>query len=134
MKNGESQKQVGTVGERLQAATSELQALEQIIVSGDFSPRILGDFRNAVDSIRQTARAVQGWIGLKQQHRDPYSVMANLSVDRVRRATQMAKDLIIDLEAMEVGFDTEGLGELYRTVADLHERMMPIFQEKNGNT
>jgi hypothetical protein len=116
-----------SLAERLQAATKELQGLEQLIVSGDFSPRILGEFRNAVDNIRHTARAVQTWIGLQQQHRDPYSVMSTMSADRVRRATQIAKDLTIDLQAMEVDFETEGLQELFHAVDELHERLIPMF-------
>ena len=42
------QENVRSVAERVQAATRELKGLEQIIVSGDFSPRILTEFRNAV--------------------------------------------------------------------------------------
>ena len=120
-----------SVTERVQAATKELQGLEQLIVSGDFSPRILTEFRNAVDSIRQTARAVQTWIGLQEQNRDPYSVMTSLSRDRVRRATQIAKDLTLDLQAMEIDFETEGLKELLNAVEDLRERLLPMFRSKS---
>src|SRR5689334_14983256 len=122
---------VRSVAERVRAATRELQGLEQMIVSGDFSPRILSDFRNAVDSIRHTARAVQTWIGLQQQHRDPYSVMTTLSGDRVRRATQIARDLTIDLQSMEVDFETEGLEELFHAVEQLRESLRPMFGNKN---
>jgi len=117
-----------SIAERLQRATDELKSLEQLIVSGDFSPRILSDFRNAVDSIRQTARVVQQWVGLQQQRRDPYSAMSTLSEDRVRRATQIAKDLTIDLQSLEVDFGTEGLLELFHAIEDLHERLIPLFR------
>ena len=130
MQPSESPKDLRSVTERLQAATKELQSLEQIILSGDFSPRILSEFRNAVDNIRQTARAVQNWIGLQQEHRDPYAVMATVSADRVRRATQIAKELTIDLQAMEIDFETEGLRELFQAVEELRERLMPIFGPK----
>lgn len=116
------------IAERLQKCTEELKALEQLIVSGDFSPRIFSDFRNAVDGIRQTARVVQMWVGLQQQQRDPYSAMNTLSEDRVRRATAMAKDLIIDLQSLEVDFATAGLAELYRAIDTLHERLCVLFR------
>jgi hypothetical protein len=119
-----------SVAQRVQAATRELKGLEQIIVSGSFSPRILCEFRNAVDDIRHTARAVQTWIGLQEQNRDPYSVMATLSADRVRRATQIAKDLTIDLQAMEVDFETEGLEELLHAVEGLRQCLTPMFKAK----
>jgi hypothetical protein len=95
------------VSERLEAATSELQELERLVVSGSCAPRVLSEFRIAVDSIRQTAWAVQQWIELQQQHRDPYSVLGILAKERVRRATRIANDLTIDLESMELSFETE---------------------------
>jgi len=116
---------------RLQRTTDELRILEQLIVSGDFSPRILSEFRNAVDSIRQTARVVQMWVGLQQQHRDPYSAISALSEDRVRRATQIAKDLTIDLQSLEVDFGTEGLTELFKAIEGLQERLAPLFRGRN---
>jgi len=116
-----------SIAQRLQQATDELRALEQLIVCSDFSPRILTEFRNAVDSVRQTARVVQMWMGLQQEHRDPYSVMSTLSQDRVRRATQMAKDLTIDLQSLEVDFGTEGITQLFRAIEELYERLAPLF-------
>ena len=117
-----------SIAERLRHTTEELKLLEQLIVSADFSPRILSEFRNAVDSVRQTARVAQMWAGLQRENRDPYSVMSTLSEDRVRRATQIAKDLTIDLESMEVDFGTEGLAELFRAIEALHERLLPLFR------
>jgi hypothetical protein len=115
-----------SIAERLQSATSELKGLEEAIVSGDFSPRILSEFRNSVDSIRHTARVVQSWIGLQQEHRDPYAVMTTLSRDRVRRATQIARDLTIDLQSLEIDLETEGLTELFHAVEGLRERLLPL--------
>jgi multidrug resistance efflux pump len=124
----ERQQNVRSVSERLRTATTELQVLEQIIVSGDFSPRILSEFRNAVDSIRHTARTVQTWIGLQEQNRDPYTAMTTLSADRVRRATQIANDLTIDLQSLEVDFEIEGLEELFHAIEALRSRLAPLFK------
>jgi hypothetical protein len=121
-----------SISERLQAATEELQELERLVVSGDSSPRVLSDFRGAVDSIRQTAWAVQQWIELRRQDRDPYTVLSILSEERVRRATQINRDLTIDLEALEVGFETEGLAKLFHAVEGLHERLTPLFRKNPG--
>jgi hypothetical protein len=52
---------------RLRATTAELQELENSVVSGDLDPRVLSEFRNAVDHIRNTAWAVQQWVGAKEQ-------------------------------------------------------------------
>jgi hypothetical protein len=124
------QPSVGRISERLQKATAELQELEQLVVAGDFSPRVLAEFREAVDNVRLTAWTVQQWIGLQQQSRDPYSIMTALSAERVRRATQVAKDLATDLESMEIGLETEGLRELFSAVQVLHERLAPLFPRR----
>jgi hypothetical protein len=121
-----------SVSERLQAATEELQELEKLVISGDSSPRVLSDFRGAVDSIRQTAWAVQQWIELRNQDRDPYSVLGILAEERVRRATQINRDLTIDLESLEVGYETEGLAKLFRAVESLHDRLKPLFRKTPG--
>jgi hypothetical protein len=119
-----------SISERLKRATSELYELEQLVLSGSFSPRVLSEFRSAVDNVRQTSWAVQQWIGLQEQSRDPYSVMNILSTERVRRATEINKDLAIDLQSLEVGLETGGLKELYRAVTDLQESLAPLFPKK----
>ena len=119
-----------SLSERLKAATDELQELEQLVVSGDLSPRVLSEFRSAVDSIRQTAWAVQQWIELQKQNRDPYTVLGILSVERVRRATQITKDLTIDLESLELSLETKGMTNLFHAIEGLHERLAPLFKKK----
>jgi hypothetical protein len=124
--SGKSQR---SVSERLKATTDELQQLEQLVVSGDCSPRVLAEFRGAVDSIRQTAWAVQQWIELQRQQRDPYTVLGLLTEERVRRAAQLNRDLTMDLDSLELGLETEGLGKLYEAVRGLHERLLPLFRK-----
>ncbi len=115
---------------RLQAATTVLTELEQQVKSGDVDPRVLMDFRNAVDMIRGTAWAVQQWIGLKERSGDPYSVIPILAAQRVLRATQLAHDLEVDLESLDVSIDTPGLHQLYTAVSRLRERLTPLFPNR----
>lgn len=124
-----SGKQQLSVSDRLKATTDELQELERLVISGNCAPRVLGDFRNAVDSIRQTAWAVQQWTELQQQNRDPYTVLSLLSEERVRRAAQLAKDLTIDLESLELGLETDGLLKLFHAIKGLYERLAPLFSK-----
>jgi len=119
-----------SLSERLKAATHELQELEKLVLSGNFSPRVLSDFRTAVDNIRQTAWAVQQWTELQEQHRDPYTVLGILSQERVRRATQITRDLTLDLESLELGLETQGLENLFRAIERLRERLSPLFNKQ----
>jgi len=118
------------LSERLKVATQELQELEKLVLSGNFSPRVLSDFRTAVDDIRQTAWAVQQWTELQEQHRDPYAVLGILSQELVRRATQITKDLTLELESLELGLETQGLANLFQAIERLHERLLPLFKKQ----
>ena len=113
---------------RLRAITLELQELEHSVVSGDLDSRVLSEFRNAVDHIRNTAWAVQQWVGAREQSGDPYAVLPALAAQRVHRATQLANDLCLDLQTVEVTAETEGMGNLYRAVDDLHRRLELLFK------
>jgi len=119
-----------SISMRLQAATNELNDLEQLIRSGDFDGHLLRDFRGAVDNVRTTAWAVQQWIPLREQGGDAYSVLPLLSAERVRRATQLAKDLLLDLETLEVGSETQGLRDLFEVVDSLHPRLASLLKGK----
>lgn len=118
---------VNALTNRLQAATSELFKLESELKSGSMDARVLHEFRDAVDLIRCTAWAVQQWIGLQEKSGgDPYSLLPILAAQRVKRATQLSKDLTIDLESVEVGLETPGLKELYQAVNGLLDRLTPL--------
>ena len=127
--SGENQSSAQSVSLRLQAATDELHALEQLVTSGDVAPRVLSEFRSAVDSIRQTAFTIQQWTELQQQHHDPYTLLDKLSEERVRRATKIVKDLMTDLESLELGIETKGLPDFFHAVEDLYQRMTPLFKK-----
>ena len=127
MSNSGPQPAGNVLAMRLQAATTNLAELEQLVKSGDLDPRMLQDFRNAVDLIRGTAWAVQQWIGLKEQSGDPYSLLPILAAQRVQRATQLTRDLTVDLESVDVGYETPGIKDLFTAVNRLQERLAPLF-------
>jgi hypothetical protein len=108
---------------RLQLITVELQELERSVISGDLDSRVLSEFRSAVDHIRNTAWTVQQWVDAREQSGDPYAVLPALAAQRVRRATQLANDLCLDLQSVEITAETEGMDDLYRSVDDLHRRL-----------
>ena len=130
MNNSGSEAAGSSLTARLRATTVELQELERSVTSGDLDPRVLSEFRNAVDHIRNTAWAVQQWVGANEQSGDPYAVLPALAAQRVHRATQLANDLCLDLQTVEVTADTQGVGDLYRAVDDLLRRLELLFKKE----
>jgi hypothetical protein len=120
----------GPVSVRLQASTDELRELEQLIQPSDIDSSMLRDFRGAVDHIRTTVWAVQQWIELRERGSDPYPTLPVLARERVRRTTQLSKDLDLDLQTAEISIETEGLGDQFKAVDGLHRRLAPLFKGK----
>jgi hypothetical protein len=113
---------------RLLATTNALRELEKSVKSGDLDARVLGELRNAIDHIRHTALAVQDWYGAQERSGDPYAVLSTLAVLRVRRAAQLAKDLTLDLENVEISVETQGLADLHDAVDGLHRSLGRLFK------
>lgn len=124
-------KLIPSITQRLEAATGELQQLEELVKSGELDSRVLSEFRNAVDHIRGTTWAVQKWLGLNNESGgDPFSVLPIMSAERVKRATQITNDLSLDLQTVDVGIETPGIVELFAAVDDLHRRLAILLKRE----
>jgi hypothetical protein len=116
---------------RLEAATGELQQLEALVKSGELDARVLSEFRNAVDHIRSTTWAVQKWLGLNEESGgDPFSVLPVMSAERVKRATQIANDLSLDLQTVDVGIETPGITQLFDAIDNLRRRLATLLKRE----
>jgi len=111
---------------RLAQASAELHELEQGMQNGEIDGRILAEFRESVDHVRQTAWAVQQWMELSAAKRDPFSVLNWLAAERVRIGTQVAHELCMDLDATEVNTETPGIQKLFHETKGLIERLSRI--------
>jgi len=120
------------VTQRLQAVSAELKELEPLIRSGEMDGRVLREFREAVDYVRNTAWAIEQWIALREHKQDPYSVLPMLTLERVRRGTQIAHDLSLDLDTADVSFETPGLEGLFGAVQGLHAKLAHLFGKDRG--
>lgn len=111
---------------RLQRVGNELLELDQAIRSGDIDIRLLEGFRQAIDHVRETTWVVQQWIELRAQEKDAYGVLPRLTVERIRRATQLNNDLALDLDATEITMETEGIENLRQSVRGLYKRLTGV--------
>jgi hypothetical protein len=113
---------------RLKKAIDDLLKLEKAIRPGGMDPRVLREFRDAVDYVRKTAWALQELEERQSHQRDTATVRSLLTVERIRRATQLSKALATDLDSHEVTDGTAGAADLFRAIEGLYQRLAGLFK------
>ena len=117
---------------RLKTTSAELVRLSHAMQSGNIDPRILREFRDAVDYVRKTAWAAEEWQERQLQQRDPQTVLPLITAERIRRATQLSDAISADLAAHEVSSDTAGMDELFRSLGRLHQNLADLFRDRES--
>jgi hypothetical protein len=117
---------------QLRKTTAELVKVEQAIKSGGVEPRILREFRDAVDYVRKTAWAVQEWQERQLQKHDPQTVLPLLTAERIRRGTELSKAITADLATYQVTRETIGIDDFFRAVESLHHRVADLFKDREA--
>src|SRR2546428_8490763 len=115
---------------RLKTTSAELVRLSHAMQSGNIDPRILREFRDAVDYVRKTAWAAEEWQERQLQRRDPHTILALITSERIRRATQLSNAISADLAAQEVTSETSGLEEFFQAVDGVHQRLADLFKNR----
>jgi len=116
---------------RLKKTSAELVRLNRAMQSGNLDPRILREFRDAVDYVRKTAWAAEEWQERQLRQRDPHTILALITSERIRRATQLSNAISADLAAQEVTSETSGLEEFFQAVGHIHQRLADLFKNRN---
>ncbi|MGA7908065.1 MAG: hypothetical protein WCA16_11715 [Candidatus Sulfotelmatobacter sp.] len=111
------------VSVRLKSAIKELRALHRLLRCDDVDPRVLGDFRDALNRIRNTAWAAQQAAANKLLDQGPTSMASLLASERVRAAYQLCRSIREDLEGDNIQFQKGQLTELYAVATQLTGRL-----------
>ncbi len=121
------QKLPGGLSGRLQKASEELRALETLLASEqEVDPRVLLDFREAVNYVRHAAWVTQQWLDQKRENRDGAPMLSLLTAERVRIAGNLARSLTADLVGADITRDTPGIATLAENVERLWERLRDL--------
>ena len=115
-------KQRVSVSKRLKSAIRELRPLQRLLVSEQVDPRVLTDFRDALNRVRNTAWAAQQ-SAAAQVCDDPVSVTSLLSSERIRAAYQLCCTIHDDLRRDDIRFQRGQLSELHSVAARLVEEL-----------
>jgi PilZ domain-containing protein len=117
---------------RLQSFAEQLRELESHLVTSTVDARMLREFRNALDHARQTAWAVEQFLELQQQKRDPFQVLSLVTLQRIHSTIRLCRELVTDIEATDVSFQTEGLTELHDSVRALLLHLDKMFAKPSA--
>lgn len=115
------------VSKQLEKSTNELRQLQQLLTLEGVDPRVLLDFREAVDQVRHTAWSVQQWLELTAKKKDVTSVLEVLTEHRIRVATRLNRDLAVGVESGEVVSRFEGLEALRAAAEGLLGRLRGLL-------
>jgi hypothetical protein len=119
-----------TVSRRLAKAIPELRRLQNLLISGeDLDPRILTDFRDALNHVRNTAWSAHQYIASKSIDHDSTSVLSVLAGERIRVAYQLCQAIQADLNSTDINFQTGQLIQLSLAVKDLAEQLVEVVGE-----
>jgi hypothetical protein len=116
-------KPTSAVSERLESAIGELQALQELILSGDLDARVLSDFRDALNRVRNTAWAAQRFVASQLSDQGSAGLVSLLASERIRTIYQLCRAATADLGNDEIQFQKGQLSELYVVVAQLTEQL-----------
>lgn len=103
--------------------------LEYEVRSGPIDPRILREFRDAVDQLRKTAWGVQEWQERQLRHHDPHTVLPLLTAEGIRRATQLFAAIITDSATHEVTRETVGINEFFQAAERVHQTLLSLLKD-----
>ena len=111
--------------------SAELKRLEQRLKSEPTpDAAVLNEFRHNVDNVRLTAWSVSELINAERIKKNPDTVLAFLSAERLRRFEQLVKSLCGDIERGLITVRTDGVQALCESVNDLQQRLVQAIKQR----
>lgn len=111
------------VSGKLKTAIADLRILENLLRCDELDPRLLVDFRDALNRVRNVAWAAQQSVAARLSDGGGAGVSSILATERVRAAYQLCRILQEDLGHDEIEFQKGQLSELYTVAAALTRQL-----------
>jgi hypothetical protein len=115
--------------DRLKAAIAELGGIQSLLGAGELDPRILTDFRDAVNRIRNTAWAAYQYAESKITGEDSRSIISIVAGERMRAAYQLCQAIQNDLETTDVHLQAGQLIQLHAATKSLTDKLSDVVRE-----
>ena len=118
--------------QKIRRTVTELNDLEQTLVKEQVDPRLIAQFHDAVEHLRQTAWTLQQFLDLNASGGDPFDVMPQLEAERMHMLGKLAHNVNADIDATSVNEFTMGISELYETIQGLYRRLHRMLMGDAG--
>jgi hypothetical protein len=105
---------------------AELNQVEQALVIDRMDPRIIAQFHDAVEHIRQTAWSAVQWAELNSTGGDPFEVLPQIEAERMHMLRKLAHNVTADLDSGSITRFTEGISDIYEVVQALYRGLRKI--------
>jgi len=114
----------------LQNVTQEIRQAQVLLTSEkDIDLRVLTDFRDAVNRVRNTAWAVAQYAHSKEAEADPRAFLSLLAGERIRVAYQLCRLVQADMENSEITFQKGQLLQLRDATGELLSHLSQALGE-----
>ncbi|MGA3195267.1 MAG: hypothetical protein ABSD39_09725 [Terriglobales bacterium] len=107
----------------LQTAIADIQASHGLLLSDELDPRVLTEFRDVLNRVRNVAWAAQQSVAARISGEDPSAVGSLLAAERIRAAYQLCRLIQEDLTKNEIDFQKGQLSELYAVTKELAKQL-----------
>jgi hypothetical protein len=115
--------------ERLKAAIEEIGGIQSLLAEDELDPRILTDFRDAVNRVRNAAWAAYQYAESKITGKDSTSIMSIVAGERIRVAYQLCQAIQDDLETTDVHLQPGQLIQLQAATKALTAKLNEVVRE-----
>jgi len=112
-----------SVSEKMKKAISDMRAFEKLLLHDDVDPRVLGDFRDALNRVRNVAWAAQQAVAGRLSDKGNGDVGGLLAAERLRAAYQLCRALREDLNRDGIEFQKGQLAEMHVVAAALARQL-----------
>src|SRR5450755_2502184 len=111
------------VPSRLEKGISELQGLQEVLLSDNLDPHVLADFRDALNRVRNVAWAAQQYVARKETGQDSSTVLSFLVGERIRATYHLCQAISDDLKRTDIEVQAGSLVQLHEVAKVLAEQL-----------
>jgi hypothetical protein len=121
-----AEKSTSNMSVQITRTIAELNQVEQTLVKEQVDPRIIAQFHDAVEHIRQTGCSAVQWADLNSSGGDPFEVLPQLEAERMHMLRKLAHNVTADLDSGSLTRYTEGISHVYEVVQALYRGLRKI--------